>query len=73
MATFKFTILSALAFAAVGSVRADSASLVASLKLAPNEVARVNLLNDTDVSLPYLPHNMDSHANLSPAVRLRLF
>ncbi|KIP10703.1 hypothetical protein PHLGIDRAFT_115256 [Phlebiopsis gigantea 11061_1 CR5-6] len=48
MSVFKFTLLSALAVAAVDTVRADSASLVTSLKTATNEVAKVNLLQDSD-------------------------
>ena len=45
-----YALLFALAATAVASVRADAASKIASLRTAANEVARVNLLEDQDVS-----------------------
>lgn len=67
----KFAILFALAAAAATSVKADTASLVASLKTATTEVAKVNLLNDTDVSSRlYKSCAPESSDNLTVCLRL---
>lgn len=50
MPSFPTTLLFALALSAVASVSADEAAQVASLKTANSEVAKVALLQDSDVS-----------------------
>ena len=50
MPRFSSAVLFAAVLSAIASVRADAAAEIASLKTAANEVDRVNLLQDQDVS-----------------------
>ena len=50
MPSFSSAILLATVLGAIASVKADAAAEIAALKTAANEVARVNLLQDQDVS-----------------------
>ena len=51
MPSFSSTLLFATVLGAIASAKADAAAQIASLKTAANEVDKVNLLQDQDVSI----------------------